>query len=131
MSVGVGGIEGELFAEGGAVHLQGAGEQGGFVFIAGEEGGEESVFEFVVKRVIAGGVAVVVVSGEPGVEPLMESLVDEIGRGGKWVTEFAREVGRMEDVAGGGADGVFEDVAEFADVAGPGVIFEEGEGFCG
>src|SRR5205085_230331 len=111
---------GELLAQSDAVHLRLAGEDGGTTVEAPEQMAEHGGFDGVVHFAVADAFAQTVVEprGEDGFEV----------RGGRFAPggmEIARQVVWEEEAARGNGDGVFEDVTQFADVAGPGMALEE------
>ena len=90
-----------------------------------EEVAQSEGFEFVVHLAVAGAGGELVL--EPRAERGFEGLAGGRGAFGE-VAKGAGKVLRENDAAIRDGDGVLEDVAEFADVAGPGVALEQFRG---
>ena len=93
-----------------------------------EEVAQSEGFEFVVHLAVAGAGGELVL--EPRAERGFEGLAGGRGAFGE-VAKGAGKVLRENDAAIRDGDGVLEDVAEFADVAGPGVALEQFRGGAG
>ncbi len=112
-------------AEGDAVHLQLAGEDGGLAAIAGEEMAQGHGLELVVDLAVghAGCGFLVEPCGQEGVEIGGRDL-----RGRRREAEIAGEMMREDDGAAGDGGGVLEGVAQFANIARPVMALQQLEG---